>query len=83
MNLMHPHRVADLSDALQPFGIERSSTDADNAIQSAIEALTVEDGARPNPDTTHGWDVIEPHALYFLNLEQDERGRIYELENAL
>lgn len=81
--LMHPHRVDDLHDALLPFQIERSDVHLDNAIQSAIESLTDRDGFRPNPDTTRGWWEIEPHALYFLDLEQDERGHIYEMEGVL
>lgn len=83
MTLMHPHRVDEIHDTLQPFGIARPDEHIDNAIQSAIEALTADLGYRPNPDTTRGWWDIEPHAYRFLDLEQDERGRVYELEGAL
>lgn len=83
MSLMHGYRVTDLRDALDRQNVTRSETDIDNAIQSAIEALTDRDGFRPNPYNDRGWWEIEPHALRFLDLEMDEEGNLYELEGAL
>lgn len=82
MSFMHGYRTADLAEVLARQDIHRSETHIDNAIQSAIEALTSRDGFRPNPENDRGWWEIEPHALYFLDLEMDEEGTLYELEGA-
>lgn len=52
--------------------IDRSPRDIDNAIQSAREALHADEGEWFDPETTHGWEVLEPHVYRFLDLTSDE-----------
>lgn len=83
LGLMHGPHVEEMQVALIRSGVTRSDVAVDNAIQSAIEALFTDNGYRSNPDTARGWWEIHPHALRFMECEQDaETGRIYDLELA-
>lgn len=66
-------QVVELFVRLLTVGVARTGYAIDHAIDSARAALrTDEDGAWPDPDTTHGWGVLEPHVLRFLDLTEAE-----------
>lgn len=65
-------RVVEMWGRLLGAGIARTGQDIDRAIQSAAEALYADDGVWHNPDSTHGWEVLEPHVLRFLDLTDAE-----------
>lgn len=65
-------RVAEVWPRLLIAGIARTPGDVDHAIDSARQALRADEGVWVDPDTTHGWDVLEPHVYRFLDLTDDE-----------
>lgn len=65
-------RVAEVWPKLLIAGIVRTPRDIDLAIDSARQSLHDDDAVWYDPDTTHGWEVLEPHVLRFLDLDDTE-----------
>lgn len=66
------HRVVEVWGRLLIAGVARTGRDIDLAIDSARDALAADTGTHPDPDSTHGWEVLEPHVLRFLDLTDAE-----------
>lgn len=65
-------RVAEVWPKLLIAGIDRTPRDIDLAVDSARQSLHDDDAVWYDPDTTHGWEVLEPHVLRFLDLDDAE-----------
>lgn len=65
-------RVTEVWPRLLIAGITRTPGDVDRAIDSARQALRPTDEVWYDPDSDHGWEVLEPHVLRFLDLTDDE-----------